>query len=94
MNLYQMLSTAEYDANIVIYTRNDFDQCQKVFQGTVDDARKDDDVWFYLMQRVEQWIAGNKCVLLFIKPEDSNKLLDGEIYISSYKVHEMFEMLN
>lgn len=77
MTLWEMLDKTLYDGNVLIYERNTYDQCMKIFQGKVNDAKQDSDrVWDYLMQPIEQWICGNRWTLIYVKNHYYNDLLE------------------
>lgn len=83
MTLYEMLDRTLYYGNVLIYNRNAYDQCMKLFQGTVSEARKDEDyVWDYLMQEVDQWICGNGWTLIYVKYHHYNDRLENH-YLNS-----------
>ena len=68
MTLYEMLDNTIYYGEVMICARNAFDQCIYLFNGKVEDARKDtEDVWDYLMNEVDQWICGNEVMLIYVK---------------------------
>ena len=59
MILHEMLANTSYYGQVLIYARNAYDQCVEIFQGSVENARKDEYVWDYLTYEVDQWICGN-----------------------------------
>ena len=101
MILWDMLDKTLYYGNVLIYSRNVYDQCMPIFQGRVDNARCHYDVWDYLTNEVEQWICGNKWMLIYVKNnyyEDkleehylySDKWTkDNHPYKSSYEVEKL-----
>ena len=48
MILHEMLANTSYYGQVLIYARNAYDQCVEIFQGSVENARKDEYVWDYL----------------------------------------------
>ena len=84
MTLWDMLDKTLYYGNVLIYSRNVYDQCMPIFQGVVSDARSDEDVWDYLTNEVEQWICGNKWMLIYVRYEHFEDRLE-EHYLYSDK---------
>lgn len=103
--LYDMLDKTLYYGNVLIYTRNVYDQCMFVFKGKVDDARSDEDVWDYLTSEVDQWICGNKWMLIYVKNRHYEDRLERHYshsdawtkerhpYKSSYEVEDLLDNL-
>lgn len=106
MTLYEMLDKTLYYGNVLIYHRNAYDQCIKIFQGAVSDARQDEDVWDYLMREIDQWICGNEWMLIYVKFHYYNDRLENHYiysdnwtrenrpYKSSYEVKKELRELN
>ena len=67
MILHEMLASTSYYGQVLIYARNAYDQCVEIFQGSVENARKDEYVWDYLTSEVDQWICGNHWTLIYVK---------------------------
>ena len=67
MTLHKMLDSTLFYGQVLIYARNAYDQCVKLFQGSVANARKDENVWDYLTYEVDQWICGNHWTLIYVK---------------------------
>lgn len=67
MILHEMLANTSFCGQVLIYARNAYDQCVKLFQGSVENARKDENVWDYLTYEVDQWICGNHWTLIYVK---------------------------
>ena len=67
MILHEMLASTSYYGQVLIYARNAYDQCVEIFQGSVENARKDEYVWDYLTYEVDQWICGNHWTLIYVK---------------------------
>ena len=67
MILHEMLANTSYYGQVLIYARNAYDQCVEIFQGSVENARKDEYVWDYLTYEVDQWICGNHWTLIYVK---------------------------
>lgn len=68
MTLWEMLDRTLYYGKVLIYTRNNYGQCLKLFKGVVNDARGNTEcVWDYLPAEVDQWIAGNGATLIYVK---------------------------
>ena len=42
MILHEMLANTSYYGQVLIYARNAYDQCVEIFQGSVENARKDE----------------------------------------------------
>lgn len=102
VTLFEMLDNTLYYGNVLIYSRNAFDQCVNIFKGTVSEARRNEDyVWSYLMQPVDQWICGNGWTLIYVKNHNYDDRLETQYvgsekwtrenhpYKSSYEVEEM-----
>lgn len=53
MILHEMLASTSYYGQVLIYARNAYDQCVEIFQGSVENARKDEYVWDYLTYEVD-----------------------------------------
>ena len=65
MTLYEVLDKSLYNGEVMIYSRNCYDQCIKIFEGIVSDARCDEDnVWKWLMSEVDGLVYGNKVLLI------------------------------
>lgn len=107
MTLYEMLDVALTSGKVLIYTSNAYDQCMKLFQGTVSDARRDDDlVWDYLMNPVETWVCGNGWTLIYVKDNNYEDRLEKHCfgsekwtkechpYKNSYEVNTELKMLH
>ena len=101
MTLWDMLDKTLYYGNVIIYSRNVYDQCMPIFKGIVEDARCDENVWNYLTKEVEQWICGNKWMLIYVRFEHFEDRLekhypysdkwtrDDHPYKSSYDVEKL-----
>lgn len=85
MTLWEMLDCTLYYGKVLIYTRNAYDQCLKLFKGQVNDARCNVDyVWDYLPKEIDQWICGNGATLIYVKHYDYDNRLENS-YINSDK---------
>ena len=104
MTLWEMLDNTLYYGNVIIYLRNAYDQCVKVFSGTVQEAREEGcNVWDCLPYEVDQWICGNKIALIYVKHYDYENRLENSYsnsdkwtkeqkpYKSSYEVRKELE---
>ena len=106
MTLWEMLDKTLYYGNILIYSRNACDQCMPIFKGRVYEARSDENVWDYLPNEIDQWICGNKWMLVYVKYEYFEDRLeehylysdkwtrDNHPYKSSYEVEKLLMELN
>lgn len=84
MTLYEMLDVTLCHGNVLIYSTNAYDQCMKLFQGTVSDARIDEaHVWDYLMQPVDGWICGNGWTLIYVKDKNYDDRLEKHYFNSA-----------
>lgn len=106
MTLWEMLDKTLYYGNILIYSRNGYDQCMPIFKGKVYKARSDENVWDYLPNEIEQWICGNKWMLVYVKyeyfedrleehyPNSDKWTRDNHQYKSSYEVEKLLMELS
>ncbi len=76
MKLYEMLSDTLYYQKICIFEINDYSQNMPLFKGIVDDARKDDDVWYYLMNKVEQYFCEGGVLVIKVKSKHYKKCFE------------------
>lgn len=106
MTLWDMLDKTLHYGNVLIYSRNTYDQCMPIFKGKVNDARCDENIWDYLPNEIDQWICGNKWMLLYVKHEHFEDRLEEHYlysdkwtssnhpYKSSYEVEKILMELN
>ena len=77
MTLWEMLDCTLYYGDVVIYARNNYDQCVFLFDGCVADARRDtDNVWDYLPYEIDQWMVRNSRTLIYVKHYAYNDRLE------------------
>lgn len=76
MTLYDMLDNTIYDQKVWVYANNAYDQNMLLFKGTVNDARRDEDVWVYLMHDVEvyYYVAGK--LIILVRNQDYEERLE------------------
>lgn len=67
LKLYDMLKASVYFAECRIYLTNCYDQNMPLFDGFVEDARHDEDVWDYLMCEVEVFDTTKGVLLIKVR---------------------------
>lgn len=67
MKLYDMLDVTLYYQPVCIYESNTYDQNMPLFNGTVDEARRDDRVWDVLMNEVDQYLCNTGVLVIKVK---------------------------
>lgn len=77
MMLYEMLDKTLADQQVWIFENNAYDQNMPLFKGTVEDARSDENVWWYLMCNVESFVCSNGILDIRVRDIYYNELLEG-----------------
>ncbi len=83
MKLYDMLDITLYHQEVWIYETDACDKNMLLFKGTVDDARKDDYVWDYLMNTVEHYECNTGILIIKVKSSHFDDGLENNYTASS-----------
>lgn len=67
MKLYDMLDVTLYHQEVWIFETDAYDKNMPLFKGTVDNARKNDCVWDYLMKEVEHFECNTGILVILLK---------------------------
>ena len=80
MTLYEMLDITLYYQPVQIFYTNAFDQNMPLFKGRVREARHDEEMWDYLMHKVERYEIRNNVLIIFITDENYEYRLEDKEY--------------
>lgn len=76
MNLYDMLDKTKFYQEVSIYLCNIYDQNIPLFEGSVNGARADTDIWDYLMCEVERYCYCNGTLVIYVKNENYRERIE------------------
>lgn len=69
MKLYDMLDKTLYYQKVWIFETDAYDKNMPIFKGTIDEARKDDNVWCYLHNEIIRYECNTGVLVIFVKSE-------------------------
>jgi hypothetical protein len=78
MKLYDMLDVTRYDNKVLIMAEDKYDNKHFIFKGEVNEARRDEDVWDYLQDKVDGYDVYKNVIVITVKTKD--RWSNGERY--------------
>lgn len=70
MKLYDMLDATQYDKKVIIMANDKHYSKHFIFKGKVHEARRDEDVWNYLQDKVDGYDVYKNVIVINVKTKD------------------------